>query len=184
MRNINDFSIKEFDEYVKLLEEKDIEIKSILSLFGLDPVELKPNELKPIYENILDQRLNRVETKDFYIINGKKYKLLKKVNDITAAQFIDYQLYMQKFHIEQVLSIFLIPVKGKNIFGKYKYHKYNEGYDIIELQNDIYNHMKQVDANSIVDFFLKSSQQLQNLMVQSLLKMTQIAEKEMIRRNK
>lgn len=65
---------------------------------------------------------------------------------LETCQYIDFQAYiadMEKRMVE-LLSVILVP-KG---------HRYNEGYDIIELQRDIRESMTVAEGATIVGFFL------------------------------
>lgn len=62
-----------------------------------------------------------------YVINGKEYKLTMNFHKLTTAQYIDFQGYSKSDDYSQMLSVFLIP-KG---------HKYGDGYDVYEVQEDL-----------------------------------------------
>ena len=66
---------------------------------------------------------------------------------------------MKNFSDEKILSIFLLPTK-KTIFNKDKVLPYNDGYDILEVQENLLNNMKMKDAYAISDFFLILSMRL------------------------
>lgn len=83
-------------------------------------------------------------------IKGNEYSVLKKVEDMTAGQFIDYQNYLADLenNLDFILSCFLIP-KGK---------KYSNGYDVAEVAADIKEHLPIETALSMSAFFLKKWQ--------------------------
>ena len=64
---------------------------------------------------------------------------------ITAAQYIDFQTFSKEGEkrIVEILSTMLVP-KGK---------KYNQDYDIVELQMDIRKYLSVVDALTLFAFF-------------------------------
>ena len=64
---------------------------------------------------------------------------------ITTAQYIDFQSFAKDMerNIVEILSTMLIP-KGK---------KYNQDYDIIELQKALREHLSVADALSLLAFF-------------------------------
>ena len=64
---------------------------------------------------------------------------------ITAAQYIDFQTFAKdaEKNIVEILSTMLIP-KGK---------KYNQDYDVIELQKALREHLSVADALSLLAFF-------------------------------
>lgn len=177
IKDINDFTIKDYVQYEELVNVKELDHNSILSLYGFDTTKHTPQEMNQVYEIIWKQEVKKVPTKKYYTINGKTYKLVNKITDINAAQFIDYQVYMKNFKLEQVLSIFLLPLKRKR-FGMLEFYKYGEGYDVLEVQDQLYNHMKYQDAVAISDFFLKVSQLLLQVMVQSSVKKMKKWEKK------
>lgn len=79
---------------------------------------------------------------------GFDLEVMKDVTKINVAQYLDYQNFVRlplRESIDKILSIFLIP-KG---------HKYNEGYDIIELQAAIRQYMSFRIAEGLLGFFLK-----------------------------
>ena len=77
-------------------------------------------------------------------------EVMKDTTSMTVAQYFDYQQFVKmplRESLEKILSVFLIP-KGK---------KYNEGYDIVDLQNVIRNHLPFVIAQSLLGFMLRES---------------------------
>lgn len=67
------------------------------------------------------------QPREDYKINGKDYKLTMNFRKLTTGQYLDFQSYTKTQDYTQMLSVFLIP-KG---------HKYNDGYDIFEVQQDM-----------------------------------------------
>ena len=65
---------------------------------------------------------------------------------LETCQYIDFQTYIgdMENRMVELLSVILVP-KG---------HRYNEGYDIIELQRDIRESMTVAEGATIVGFFL------------------------------
>ena len=81
-----------------------------------------------------------------YHLNGTDYKIIKKVNDITTAQFIDYQAIAKESgeRIAEFLSIFFVPVGCK----------YNDGnYDRDKVVDDISSYLSAEEALGIANFF-------------------------------
>lgn len=87
---------------------------------------------------------------------AKKYKVgeweLIPVTDyrkLETCQYIDFQTYAADvdLHLVELLSVILVP-KG---------HRYNEGYDIIELQQSLREGMSVTDGVTLVSFFLTLS---------------------------
>lgn len=72
--------------------------------------------------------------------------LTDDIRKITAAQFIDFRTFADKGEdgLVPILSVFLVP-KGK---------RYNDGYDITEVQDAIRNDLTVEDAFTLSAFFL------------------------------
>ena len=87
----------------------------------------------------------KIDIKDKYTLNGKKYELFLSLKEMSMAQYIDFQtLYKdQEKYFKELLACFIIP-KGC---------KYGEGYNIDDVINDIGNYLSIVEANSIMFFF-------------------------------
>ena len=78
---------------------------------------------------------------------GYQLKVMKDVTKINVAQYVDFQNFIKmplREGMEKILSIFLIPED----------HKYNEGYDIIDLQKVIRENMSFRVAEGLLSFFL------------------------------
>ena len=84
-------------------------------------------------------------------LNGKKYYLMRKAEELTAAQYIDYQTFMKDkdpdSKLGEILSIFIIP-EGK---------KYAEDYDITEVINEIKEYLP-ISVGFNVCFFFRKKQ--------------------------
>lgn len=82
-------------------------------------------------------------------LNERKYYVVRKAEDLTAAQYIDYQNYMKMddpdSKLAEILSIFIIP-EGK---------KYGEDYDIAEVVKDIKEYLPIIVGFNICFFFRK-----------------------------
>lgn len=91
------------------------------------------------------QSMPKIDIKDKYTLNGKKYELFLSLKDMTMAQYIDFQtLYKdQDKYFRELLACFIIP-KGC---------KYGEGYNIDDAVKDIGEYLSIVEANSIMFFF-------------------------------
>ena len=60
-------------------------------------------------------------------VNGREYYFDGLLGNITTAQYIDFQNYQKNEDEQKTFSVFIIP-KG---------HKYNDGYDMEQVFNDI-----------------------------------------------
>lgn len=82
-----------------------------------------------------------------YEVDGRTYKLLRDVSEMTVAQFIDFQnIYHEGFakYPREMLAIFLVP-EG---------HEYNDGYDK-QQQIDDMGKIGVEEALGICDFFTR-----------------------------
>lgn len=97
-----------------------------------------------------------------YVLGGVTFDVMLNIEKMTAAQFIDYQNYIKDIdnNLVPLISIFLIP-QG---------YKYNDGYNIIEMQNIIRNNLCIIDANALAAFFLRWYESLLKATVSYLIK--------------
>ena len=82
-----------------------------------------------------------------FSLPGYQLKVMKDVTKINVAQYVDFQNFVKmplREGIDKILSIFLIPDGCK----------YNEGYDIIDLQKVIRENMSFRVAEGLLSFFL------------------------------
>lgn len=85
------------------------------------------------------------KAKHTYIINGRRYNLLKNEMEMLTSQYIDFQaIYKDGFEKRpgELLSVMMVP-EG---------HEYNDGYDKDLVVKDMYD-MKVEEALGITDFF-------------------------------
>ena len=75
-------------------------------------------------------------------VNDRKYFVDCLLGNITTAQYVDYMNYAKSTDICKMMSVFLIP-DG---------HKYNDGYDMEQVFNDI-NDLPVPIVNSTAFFF-------------------------------
>lgn len=115
--------------------------------------------------------LPKVKIQDTYTINGNEYEVFLTLNDMSVAQYIDFQTFYkdQDKYFKELLACFLIP-KGK---------KYGDGYDIQKVKEDIGNHLSIVDANSILFFFVLLYQSLTKAMLTYSIRQMKKARKKM-----
>lgn len=79
---------------------------------------------------------------------GYQLKVMKDVSRISVAQYVDFQNFVKlplREGMEKILSIFLIPEGCK----------YNEGYDIIDLQKVIRENISFRVAEGLLSFFIE-----------------------------
>lgn len=161
IKSFEELSIKKYRDLVNLEKIDDTEygimILSILS--DMEPDELLDMPLEKFTDLMAQTKFiyGDVEKTDYsklgnvITINGKDYKMVKSARDLTAGQYIDYKSYIIKDDflkmLPYILTVFLIP-EG---------HKYNNGYDIVELANEFDENMSIPIALSVSDFFLHQS---------------------------
>lgn len=140
------------------LEEINKQVLIIAILSGMDEEEIYN---LPIEEyKILAAKTHYLKNPfEGEILTAKKYICgkfnLEPVEDfrkITTAQYIDFQSFAKDIerNIVEILSTMLIP-KGK---------KYNQDYDVLDVQNAIREHMSVADALSLFAFFFVQYKQL------------------------
>lgn len=178
MRELKNFTIKEFEQYQELLQEDVLDEAAILELFGVDINTISMSEFKDNMNKINSMTLN-AKLKKYYVIKGVRYKASLNIMKINAAQFIDFQAYMKDFKIEQVLSIFMIP-QTKTWYG-WKDGKYNTGYNPKDVINAMYDEFKMSDAKVLSDFFLSQSTSLLKIMKDYLTKKMYLMKKKQIK---
>ncbi len=81
-----------------------------------------------------------------YVIGGMELIPVTDFRKLETCQYLDFQTYAGDLdkYMAELISVLLVP-KG---------HRYNEGYDIIELQEHIRDEMSVADGATIVGFFL------------------------------
>ena len=99
------------------------------AVFGEDVLDLP---LKDFNEKCKElQFLQKEIPNDLHVknikVNGRSYYFDGLLGKITTAQYIDFQNYQKNNDEQKTFSVFIIP-KG---------HKYNDGYDMEQVFNDI-----------------------------------------------
>ena len=179
--NYNDLTVGKYQEIRVLLNGEvvdeystNIQLVSILSDMTEDEVlSLELTQYKALNQKLsfLLQEPPKRMIANVYKIGGYELETMLAIDKMSVAQYVDYQTFVKdtdKFLVE-MLSIFLIP-KG---------HKYNDGYDIIEVQKAIRDNLSIVDAMSLSAFFLLWSQSLMKATLTSLTKKAKKMKKMM-----
>lgn len=88
--------------------------------------------------------------KPSYTLGGFTCIPVKDCRKMEAGQYIDFQAFIAEpdTHMAEILSVLLVPA------GK----RYNEGYDIVELQDAIRKEMTVPDGVALLAFFLTWSE--------------------------
>lgn len=126
--------------------EMNVEIVGILTdLTAEDVLELPIGTFNRLLQGtaFLYNEPTKRQVAQLYNLGGYELIPVLNVNDMTTAQFLDYQEYIKSDNLIGILSVFLIP-KGCT---------YGNNYDVYEIQNVIKNNLSIVDARSLSDFF-------------------------------
>lgn len=158
----NDITILDFINIKQIIEckefddvDKTVELMKILTHDeNIDNLSLPDFKKECIKLEILNSEIPHNRIKKEYIIEGKEYRLIDKVQNLTTGQYIDYcNLCKENIGLEniaKIIAIILIPKDGK----------YCKGYDIEDLAAAIERDMSIADAYGISDFFVKSQRKL------------------------
>ena len=131
----NDVTVSQFlelQELIKIEDETDRLLAIIELFFGEDAVNLPLYEFnKKIKElDFLKTEVPKNHIVNTATVNGRKYKVDALVGHISTAQYVDFTNYMKEDpekNITKCLSVFFIP-EG---------HKYNDGYDMLQVIDDM-----------------------------------------------
>lgn len=140
--NLNQFILLQDAFKIEDDTEKMISIAEIILGNDVTNLPLKEfNEQMKRLEFLKEEIPTSVPPKKFEI-NGKKYFMDCLLGNITTAQYVDYTNQSNTGDFAKMLSVFVIP-EG---------HKYNDGYDMLEVINDI-GMLPIPIVNSIAFFF-------------------------------
>ena len=164
-----DESLEELDRQVKIL--------SILTKVDEDTLlNLPIQEFKVLtsrmgfLEKDLPTKVTRLEKS--YKIGKFELVPVTDMRKVITAQYIDFQSFHQagfEDHFVEILSCLLVP-KGK---------KYNQDYDIIEVQDAIRKDLNVHDAASLYAFFIFSCREsIKDMLTFSLQETQKIKDKE------
>lgn len=140
----------DMDEDTKILKAA-----AILSNKSFEEIESLPlSEAMALVSktSFLYSDIERRKFKNNLNLGGRQYCVLGSSEEMTAAQFIDFQAISKdiKKMLPEFMAIFIIP-KG---------HKYGDGYNMAQVLNDIENHLTVVEALSMADFFTNAYKRL------------------------
>lgn len=181
--NYKDLPLGDYQDILSLcrdesLEELDRQVKIISILTGKTEDEilnLPITDYKTLSGKIgfLEQEVNKMQR------IAKCYKLTRfelipvtDIKKVITAQYIDFQTFHQagmEEHFVEILSCLLVP-KGK---------KYNQDYDILEVQDAIRKELNVYDAISLYAFFMISCREsIKGMLTFSLQEAQKIPNKE------
>lgn len=173
----SEISVGEWQDIEEIIKSDEDTVSKNVRLVGYmydipdeEAYELPINEFSKYLDSIsfLSKEPNVPSPAPMYEINGKKYVVALDKKKITTAQYIDFKSLdnskiRENIHI--MLSVILIP-EG---------HKYNDGYNMEEVQRDIQQYFRITHALSLVRFFFR---QYIQLTISSLQSLTRILRKE------
>ena len=127
--NIKYRTLLDIREAANIDDENERVFAIMEAVFGEDVLDLP---LKDFNEKCKElQFLQKEIPNDLHVkdikVNGREYYFDGLLGKITTAQYIDFQNYQKNNDEQKSFSVFIIP-KG---------HKYNDGYDMEQVFNDI-----------------------------------------------
>lgn len=134
--DVNVKTFKKIQDYISTTQDGNIEQSvHLLSLIeGKDEDVYFSMPIKQLTEEFgklkfMESTPQAAKVKNTYKINGTEYVLTTNLQEMTVAQYIDYQVYIKnpQQYMQEMLTVFLIP-KGK---------KYNEDYDVAVAAQDM-----------------------------------------------
>lgn len=134
LKGWNDVTLRQWKQIESLLKEphdNTTSIELISVLYGDTAIDLKYADFVKKYSKALDflsTEVPKVNLKDTYILNGRKYESNFKLTEVKTVQMVDFMnISKSNPEYERLLSVFFTP-EG---------HQYNDGYDLQQLQNDL-----------------------------------------------
>lgn len=164
------------------LEDIDKQVQIISILTGVDEDEILHLPITEYKELVVKSGFLNPENINYHQIAKKyilgKFELIptRDFRKLETCQYIDFQTYAQDLdkYMVEFLSVILVP-RG---------HRYNEGYDILEVQDAIRDDMSVSDGISLAGFFLtwckRSIQDSLNYSKQEAMKIKDTTKREMI----
>ena len=157
--NYNRLTLGQYQEIQEIsrnesLEDIDKQVQILSILTGVAEEEILHLPIQEYKELVVKSGFLNPENINYHPI-AKKYILRKfeliptrDFRKLETAQYIDFLTYAPDLdnHLVEFLSVILVP-KG---------HRYNEGYDILEVQKAIREDMSVTDGVSLAGFFLIS----------------------------
>ena len=154
----DNITIEKYYEIKDILDDEEDDditknVKMVALITDMDEDEVWSMDMAEAGEYISRlQFLNKFELPDNpnmkFNLPGYQLKVMKDVSKISVAQYVDFQNFVKlplREGMEKILSIFLIPEGCK----------YNEGYDIIDLQKVIRENISFRVAEGLLSFFIE-----------------------------
>ena len=164
------------------LEDIDKQVQIISVLTGMDEEEILHLPITEYKELVVKSAFLNPENINYHPIAKRyilgKFELIptRDFRKLETCQYIDFQTYASDIdkYLVEFLSVILVP-KG---------HRYNEGYDILEVQDAIRDDMSVSDGISLAGFFLtwckRSIADSLNYSKQEAMKIKDTTKREMI----
>lgn len=138
------YQINEIEKAVKIEDDTERVFRLAEIIYGEDVTNLPLKEFNEKVKQMVflkDEIPNKIPPKKIEV-NGRKYFLDCLLGNITTAQYVDFTNQSNTGDLSKMLSVFVIP-EG---------HKYNDGYDMLQVMDDI-NSLPIPIVNSIAFFF-------------------------------
>ena len=138
------YQFNEIEKAVNIEDDTERIFRLAEIIYGEDVTNLPLKEFNEKVKQMVflkDEMPNKIPPKKIEV-NGRKYFLDCLLGNITTAQYVDFTNHSNTGDLSKMLSVFVIP-EG---------HKYNDGYDMLEVINDI-GMLPIPIVNSIAFFF-------------------------------
>lgn len=138
------YQFNEIEKAVNIEDDTERVFRLAEIIFGEDVTNLPLKEFNEKVKQLVflkEEMPNKIPPKKIEV-NGRKYFLDCLLGNITTAQYVDFTNQSNTGDLSKMLSVFVIP-EG---------HKYNDGYDMLQVMDDI-NSLPIPIVNSIAFFF-------------------------------
>lgn len=138
------YQFNEIEKAVNIEDDTERVFRLAEIIFGEDVTNLPLKEFNDKVKQLVflkEEIPNKIPPKKIEV-NGRKYFLDCLLGNITTAQYVDFTNQSNTGDLSKMLSVFVIP-EG---------HKYNDGYDMLQVMDDI-NSLPIPIVNSIAFFF-------------------------------
>lgn len=169
--------MKEIELMDKNLSDFEVTCELISILYETDSKELPFPQFQAYAKGLgfFSKPIPNVKLKSTYTLNDVEYELDYDAANFTTGQFQDWSVFSKEENrdLAKFLSVVLIP-KG---------HKYDDGYDMKKVREDILL-LPMTDVNAIVSFFSNLSVRYQKVIKYFLNKLLTKQKKNMTEENK
>lgn len=143
----NDITIEKYYKIKDILEVQDeyTAFNIIECVYGVSFEDLKITDIPKYSIDFLEEGIKvKNNVPKNLVINGRKYDVDCDLTKVSAMQFVDFQNHNKgaETRFEDALSVFVFP-EG---------HKYNDGYDLKQVKDDLLQ-LSIVDACTMSKFF-------------------------------